>query len=129
MDAKREMGNSNFEIIIAKHETTVSNPEIRKKMMADGLDMGWLSIGLMGQWISGQVGGVVVIGVAIEPRDIDMKKHHTEPIGIRMMLAVVGATGFEPATTWSQTRSATGLRYTPLYLILILRLQRYALIF
>lgn len=36
-----------------------------------------------------------------------------------MMLAVVGATGFEPATTWSQTRSATGLRYTPLYLILI----------
>lgn len=74
MDAKREMGNSNFEIIIVKHETTVSNPEIRKKMMTDGLDMGWLSIGLMGQWISGQVGGVVVIGVAIEPRDIDMKK-------------------------------------------------------
>ena len=36
-----------------------------------------------------------------------------------MMLAVVGATGFEPATTWSQTRSATGLRYTSLYLILI----------
>ena len=26
----------------------------------------------------------------------------------------VGATGFEPATTWSQTRRATGLRYTPL---------------
>ena len=26
---------------------------------------------------------------------------------------MVGATGFEPATTWSQTRSATGLRYTP----------------
>ena len=51
MDAKREMGNSNFEIIIAKYETTVSNPEIRKKMMADGLDMGWLSIGLMGQRI------------------------------------------------------------------------------
>ena len=25
----------------------------------------------------------------------------------------VGATGFEPATTWSQTRCATGLRYTP----------------
>lgn len=74
MDAKREMGNSNFEIIIAKYETTVSNPEIRKKMMADGLDMGWLSIGLMGQRISGQVGGVVVIGVAIEPRDIDLKK-------------------------------------------------------
>ena len=27
--------------------------------------------------------------------------------------AFVGATGFEPATAWSQTRSATGLRYTP----------------
>ena len=27
---------------------------------------------------------------------------------------VVGATGFEPATTCSQNRSATGLRYTPL---------------
>ena len=26
---------------------------------------------------------------------------------------LVGATGFEPATTWSQTRRATGLRYTP----------------
>ena len=74
MDAKREMGNSNFEIIIAKHETTVSPPEIRKKMMADGLDMGWLSNGLMGQRISGQVGGAVVTGVAMEPRGIDTKK-------------------------------------------------------
>ena len=74
MDAKREMGNSNFEIIIAKHETTISNPEIRKKMMADGLDMGWLSVGLMGQRMSGQAGGVVVTGVAIGARDIDMKK-------------------------------------------------------
>jgi hypothetical protein len=27
--------------------------------------------------------------------------------------AFVGMTGFEPATTWSQTRSATGLRYIP----------------
>ena len=25
----------------------------------------------------------------------------------------VGVTGFEPATPWSQTRCATGLRYTP----------------
>ena len=25
----------------------------------------------------------------------------------------VGVTGFEPATTWSQTRCATGLRYAP----------------
>ncbi len=39
-------------------------------------------------------------------------------------LAVVGATGFEPATTWSQTRSATGLRYTPHICFAILRLQR-----
>ena len=74
MDAKREMGNSNFEIINAKHETTVSNPEIRKKMMADGFDMGWLSIGLMGQRISGQAGGEMVIAVTIEPRGIDMKR-------------------------------------------------------
>ncbi len=28
--------------------------------------------------------------------------------------SIVGKTGFEPATTWSQTRSATGLRYFPL---------------
>ena len=27
----------------------------------------------------------------------------------------VGATGFEPAAAWSQTRSATGLRYTPMH--------------
>ena len=35
---------------------------------------------------------------------------------IRFFLAFlkVGATGFEPATTCSQNRSATGLRYTPL---------------
>ncbi len=26
----------------------------------------------------------------------------------------VGVTGFEPATTWSQTRCATGLRYAPM---------------
>ena len=28
---------------------------------------------------------------------------------------IVGATGFEPAAAWSQTRSATGLRYTPMH--------------
>ncbi len=27
---------------------------------------------------------------------------------------MVGVTGFEPATTWSQTRCATGLRYAPI---------------
>ena len=29
-------------------------------------------------------------------------------------LYFVGVTGFEPATTWSQTRCATGLRYAPM---------------
>jgi hypothetical protein len=29
----------------------------------------------------------------------------------------VGKTGFEPATPWSQTRCATGLRYFPIRLI------------
>ena len=42
--------------------------------MADDLDMGWLSIELMGLRMSGQAGGVVVTGVAIGARDIDMKK-------------------------------------------------------
>ena len=41
----------------------------------------------------------------------------------------VGATGFEPAAAWSQTRSATGLRYTPFAkafdFIVILQLQKY----
>ncbi len=31
-------------------------------------------------------------------------------------LKVVGETGFEPATPWSQTRCATGLRYSPIFL-------------
>ena len=31
-------------------------------------------------------------------------------------LNLVGVTGFEPATTWSQTRCATGLRYAPIAL-------------
>ena len=32
---------------------------------------------------------------------------------INTLHLLVGATGFEPATTWSQTRCATGLRYAP----------------
>ena len=28
---------------------------------------------------------------------------------------MVGAIGFEPTTSWSQTRRATGLRYAPTY--------------
>ena len=31
------------------------------------------------------------------------------------LLKVVGETGFEPATLWSQTRCATGLRYSPIF--------------
>ncbi len=30
-----------------------------------------------------------------------------------LWLIIVGKTGFEPATPWSQTRCATGLRYFP----------------
>lgn len=46
-----------------------------------------------------------------------MREKELWEIGMKLMLIShngVGATGFEPATTWSQTRSATGLRYTPL---------------
>lgn len=32
----------------------------------------------------------------------------------RSRFLFVGVTGFEPATTWSQTRCATGLRYAPI---------------
>ena len=41
----------------------------------------------------------------------------------------VGATGFEPAAAWSQTRSATGLRYTPLYIIFSFANAKVALLF
>ena len=50
-------------------------------------------------------------------------KKHRRPTGISPLSSSdacpfaacfdVGATGFEPATTWSQTRRATGLRYAP----------------
>ena len=40
----------------------------------------------------------------------------------------VGVTGFEPATAWSQTRSATGLRYTPNAFLLEMRVQIYGLV-
>ena len=33
----------------------------------------------------------------------------------RKRVAVVGVIGFEPTTSWSQTRRATGLRYTPIW--------------
>ena len=37
-----------------------------------------------------------------------------KPQHLHDAVSKVGATGFEPATTWSQTRCATGLRYAPL---------------
>ena len=39
---------------------------------------------------------------------------HKKTSDTNMSEALVGATGFEPAAAWSQTRSATGLRYTPI---------------
>jgi hypothetical protein len=43
---------------------------------------------------------------------MDIKKPH---ISARLF-TLVGMTGFEPATPWSQTRCATGLRYIPIFL-------------
>ena len=40
-------------------------------------------------------------------------KHETYPGG--SCCTVVGVTGFEPATSWSQTRRSTKLSYTPRY--------------
>ena len=40
---------------------------------------------------------------------------HKKTSDTNMSEALVGATGFEPAAAWSQTRSATGLRYTPMH--------------
>ena len=45
-----------------------------------------------------------------------MKKPENQAINGRLVFfeqAMVGKTGFEPATPWSQTRCATGLRYFP----------------
>ena len=35
---------------------------------------------------------------------------------VEVIFTVVGKTGFEPATPWSQTKCATGLRYFPFLL-------------
>ena len=40
------------------------------------------------------------------------------------LIYVVGKTGFEPATPWSQTRCATGLRYFPNFLYQVSRPRR-----
>ena len=44
---------------------------------------------------------------------LKIKKQTTFNIVIIKSSLQVGVTGFEPATTWSQTRCATGLRYAP----------------
>ena len=44
---------------------------------------------------------------------LKIKKQTTFNIVIIKGSLQVGVTGFEPATTWSQTRCATGLRYAP----------------
>ena len=45
---------------------------------------------------------------------LKIKKQTTFNIVIIKGSLQVGVTGFEPATTWSQTRRATGLRYAPI---------------
>ena len=54
---------------------------------------------------------VYVIATARQPLRLYGTKKGSS---IMKSLLCVGATGFEPATTWSQTRRATGLRYTPI---------------
>lgn len=41
------------------------------------------------------------------------KKSASQSMKIENLHFTVGKTGFEPATPWSQTRCATGLRYFP----------------
>ena len=45
--------------------------------------------------------------------DTEIRKASTAFTLLHLLYILVGATGFEPATTWSQTRCATGLRYAP----------------
>ena len=43
------------------------------------------------------------------------KKRPQLGCGFRGKTILVGVIGFEPTTSWSQTRRATGLRYTPIW--------------
>ena len=43
----------------------------------------------------------------------NQKNKKTRAICAGHLFLMVGVTGFEPATFWSQTRRATKLRYTP----------------
>ena len=65
-------------------------------------------------------GKCVELSVIIKLMEGDLKKiSPRRPVEVIIMLIekisyiFVGVTGFEPATTWSQTRCATGLRYAP----------------
>ena len=44
----------------------------------------------------------------------------TKKLEINHIKKMVGVEGFEPPTTWSQTRYATKLRYTPKECVIIL---------
>ena len=46
----------------------------------------------------------------------DGQKKRTPAVLESVCVILVGATGFEPATPWSQTRCATKLRHAPLWL-------------
>lgn len=54
----------------------------------------------------------------------ELDKNKKGQNGIATILSSqVGETGFEPATTWSQTRCATGLRYSPNFSVCTARVQ------
>lgn len=48
--------------------------------------------------------------------DAAVLKHKSLSISAEALFLFVGKTGFEPATPWSQTKCATGLRYFPFLL-------------
>jgi hypothetical protein len=55
-------------------------------------------------------------GTSWQTPDCPASRSRTDPeLAVRSLVAkaAVGAPGFEPGTSWSQTRRATGLRYAP----------------
>ena len=42
------------------------------------------------------------------------------------VLVKIGVTGFEPATSWSQTRRSTKLSYTPQLRVMLITMWRFA---
>ena len=51
--------------------------------------------------------------IVAETCDDQHKKRRKEEISSRQRRPAIGVTGFEPATSWSQTRRSTKLSYTP----------------